>query len=61
MVGYDKSTQTFFCEICGLHYATKELAEKCQEWCSKHNSCNLAIAMQSIEAAKSRKEKGINS
>ncbi|MGC8628594.1 MAG: hypothetical protein ACP5T4_00045 [Candidatus Micrarchaeia archaeon] len=57
MVGYDKTTGRYFCEVCGLHYATKELAEKCQAWCSAHNSCNLAIASQSIEAQESRRSK----
>ncbi|MGC8676515.1 MAG: hypothetical protein ACP5T3_03325 [Candidatus Micrarchaeia archaeon] len=54
MAGYDSNSGTYFCEVCGLHYSSKEQAEKCQEWCSKHSSCNLAIASQSIEAQKSR-------
>ena len=43
------------CSICGLHYSTKELGEKCHAWCSTHNSCNLEIARQSIEATESRR------
>ena len=44
----------FFCSICGLHYLSKELADKCHDWCSNHNSCNLSIARQSLEAKKAR-------
>ncbi|MGC8710425.1 MAG: hypothetical protein ACP5RF_02350 [Candidatus Micrarchaeia archaeon] len=54
MVGYEKDSGLYFCEICRLHYTDKALAEKCQEWCSKHNSCNLAIASQSVEAVRGR-------
>lgn len=50
MVGFDKVTNLYFCEICKLHYTTKELAEKCQAWCSTHASCNLSIARESVEA-----------
>lgn len=42
----------FQCRICGLHYTEKALADRCQEWCSKHDSCNLEIARHSIEARK---------
>ncbi|MGC9037808.1 MAG: hypothetical protein ACP5GD_02975 [Candidatus Micrarchaeia archaeon] len=54
MVGFDAKTGLYFCEVCGLHYTSKELAEKCQQWCSHHNSCNLEIARQSVEATKAR-------
>ncbi|MFP3215421.1 MAG: hypothetical protein RXR32_02645 [Candidatus Micrarchaeota archaeon] len=57
MVGYNKEKGTYFCEICKLNYTSKELAEKCQAWCSTHNSCNLQIASQSVEAIASRNRK----
>lgn len=31
------------CPECGLKYAEKEIAEKCQAWCHEHKSCNLDI------------------
>lgn len=31
------------CEECGLLYADREIAEKCQAWCAEHKSCNLEI------------------
>ena len=36
------------CEICNLAYEKKDLAERCQSWCSKNNSCNLEVAKHSI-------------
>ncbi|MDE1869101.1 MAG: hypothetical protein KGH60_04020 [Candidatus Micrarchaeota archaeon] len=44
------------CDICGLHYRSKRLAESCLGWCSKHNSCNLKITIHSIEREQ-KKEK----
>ncbi|MDE1970129.1 MAG: DoxX family protein [Patescibacteria group bacterium] len=31
------------CNECGLLYLDKNMAEKCQVWCSEHKSCNLDI------------------
>ena len=36
---------------------SKELAEKCYAWCSRHDSCNLEVARQSVEAAKQKQDK----
>jgi len=33
----------YICEQCGLAYEQKEWAEKCQQWCEQHQSCNLEI------------------
>ncbi len=45
----------FQCSICKLHYRNRGLSEGCYKWCSKHDSCNLKVASQSIEALESRK------
>ena len=37
------------CEECGLKYADKEIAEKCQAWCSEHKSCNLDIIKNAVK------------
>ncbi|MCL4392147.1 hypothetical protein M1413_02325 [Patescibacteria group bacterium] len=37
------------CPECGLHYKEKEWAEKCEEWCSEHQSCNLDIIQYAVE------------
>ncbi|GAI69001.1 unnamed protein product, partial [marine sediment metagenome] len=29
-------------------YKEKELAEKCQQWCEEHNSCNLEITKYAV-------------
>ena len=52
MVKFDENL--YQCEICKLHYSNKSDAEKCQEWCSDHNSCSLEITSRCVEAAKSR-------
>ena len=33
---------------CGLIYDDKKIAKKCQNWCSKHKSCNLEIKKHAI-------------
>lgn len=35
--------ELYQCEECGLKYAEKEIAEKCEVWCREHKSCNLRI------------------
>ena len=37
------------CEGCGLLYADKEIAEKCQAWCREHQSCNLEIIKNAVK------------
>lgn len=46
----DKNGQKLFqCEECGLKYAKKETAEKCEAWCREHKSCNLEIIKEAVE------------
>jgi len=42
------------CEKCGLQYAEREIAEKCQAWCKEHKSCNLGIIKNAVEVAESQ-------
>lgn len=37
------------CKECGLKYADKEIAERCQSWCKEHKSCNLDIISHAIK------------
>ena len=37
------------CEQCGLVYSDKEMAERCQRWCSEHKSCNLEIIKHAVK------------
>ncbi|GIW68966.1 MAG: hypothetical protein KatS3mg100_460 [Candidatus Parcubacteria bacterium] len=36
------------CEVCGYHYPTAELAERCEAWCREHHSCNLEIIREGV-------------
>ena len=33
----------FKCEACGLLYRERKWAERCQAWCSAHQSCSMDI------------------
>jgi hypothetical protein len=40
----ERSGQTLYvCEECGLAYNEKEWAEKCEQWCREHGTCNIEI------------------
>jgi len=44
-----KNGETLYvCEECGFAYEQKEWAEKCQQWCEQHQSCNLEITQHGI-------------
>lgn len=44
-----KNDKTLYaCEECGFAYEQEEWAQKCQEWCSEHQSCNLEITEHSV-------------
>jgi len=37
------------CEKCHLSYKDKKWAEKCEDWCKSHKSCNLKITSHAIK------------
>ena len=41
-------SKLYVCEACGFAYKEKKLAEKCQQWCEEHNSCNLEITKYAV-------------
>ena len=44
-----RNNQTVYaCEACAFAYEEREWAEKCQEWCQKHQSCNIEIMANAI-------------
>ena len=49
--------KSFVCESCGFHYLDKEIAERCEIFCSTHNSCSPEITKNSIERTKSSVER----
>lgn len=38
----------YLCEACGFAYKEKEWAQKCQQWCQQHHSCNLEITQHAV-------------
>jgi hypothetical protein len=38
----------YICAACGLAYEQKEWAQKCQQWCEQHQSCNLEITQHAV-------------
>ncbi len=38
----------FLCEECGLGYAGKETAQRCEKWCNETKSCSLEITRKAI-------------
>jgi hypothetical protein len=45
----EKENRKYYqCEECGHIYETEELANKCEEWCKEHRSCNLEIVKESV-------------
>ena len=43
-----KNKKVYQCEVCGFGYRDEDMAKKCQNWCSKHASCNLKITKNAI-------------
>ena len=44
-----KNITYYQCEICKFYYKTKELAEKCEEFCEKYKSCSLEITKHAVQ------------
>lgn len=38
----------YICEECGMAYEETEWAEKCQAWCSEHNTCHIEITAHAV-------------
>ena len=39
----------YICDDCKLRYKEKIFAEKCEEWCLAHHSCNLEITRHAVK------------
>jgi lipopolysaccharide biosynthesis regulator YciM len=39
----------YTCEECGFAYHDKTWAEKCEEWCKQHKSCNIEITSHAVK------------
>ncbi len=42
--------ELYQCGACGFHYEDETMAKRCEEWCTKNNSCNLEIIKDSLES-----------
>ena len=39
----------FMCKSCGFFYKEEKIAQKCEDFCNKHNSCNLEITKHAVQ------------
>jgi len=39
----------FLSEECGLGYADRETAQKCEDWCRKTGTCSLDITRKAVQ------------
>lgn len=39
----------YICEGCEFAYEDKEWAEKCEDYCKKHHSCNMEITAHAVK------------
>ncbi len=44
----EKEEVLYQCEECEFKYRDKDTAQKCEAWCSEHNSCNLDITKDAV-------------
>jgi len=42
-------TRIYICEACGFGYKEKKLAQKCEDFCKKNNSCSLEITKYAVK------------
>lgn len=46
----DKNGKKYFqCEICKFYYKTRELAQKCEDFCNKYKSCSIEITKHAVK------------
>ncbi len=39
----------YICEECGFVYKSKDMAQKCENWCKKYKSCNVDITKHAVK------------
>ena len=44
-----KEKKYFQCPVCSFYYKTKDFAQKCENFCNKHNSCSLEITKHAVK------------
>ena len=44
-----KGKKYYVCEECEFAYMDRETAQKCQDWCNEHHSCNIEITKNAVK------------
>lgn len=44
-----KGKKYYQCEACKMYYETREIAQKCEDFCNKNNACNIEIIRHAVE------------
>jgi hypothetical protein len=39
----------YVCEVCSLAYKERVLAEKCEDFCKRHNACSIEITVHAVK------------
>jgi len=43
------SKKYYECEACNMYYESREMAQKCEDFCNKYKSCDLEIIKHAVE------------
>ena len=44
-----ENTKYFMCEECLMYYKTRELAQKCEDFCRENHACSIEITKHAVE------------
>jgi len=39
----------YVCEDCKFRYKDRNMAQKCENWCKEHKSCNIEITKHAVQ------------
>jgi uncharacterized C2H2 Zn-finger protein len=42
----------FKCEECGMYYLSREIAQRCENFCKRYNGCDTEIIKHAVELGK---------
>ena len=48
----NKNKKYYQCENCKFHFEDKNIAQKCEDFCNKNNSCNVDIIKYAVKLDK---------
>jgi len=37
------------CDVCKFYYETRELAQKCEDFCNKNNACSIKLTKHAVK------------